>query len=180
MVTTQPQLKSAASLGEVAAHDIISTTMEDVYVADGNLGKGLFAAKKIKKGRVICVFQGEIIDFHAAVAKGEKQCYPLQIDANRYVDLVDPGCFANHSCEPNAAVRNDFELVALFDIPEHAEIRYDYSTTMDEDFFTMPCRCGSPICRGVVTDFKFLPSELQRQYLKHGLVMSFIARKFSD
>jgi uncharacterized protein len=158
-------------------YDTIPIVWRDVYVADGTLGKGLFAARKFSKGEKIGTFEGPVIDFATAVEKGEKQCYPLQIAHNKYVDLIEPGCYANHSCDPNAGIRDDIDLVAIADISPNAEIRYDYSTTMDEDFFTMPCRCGSSICRGIVTDFKFINLALQNKYIKHGQVMSFILNK---
>ena len=85
--------------------------------------------------------------------------------------------FANHSCAPNAGIRNDRDLVALREILKREEIRYDYSTTMDEKSFTMPCRCGAPGCRQVVTDFTELPGGVQEYYLSQGLVMSFIVRR---
>ena len=157
--------------------DIIPDMWKDVYVADGSLGKGLFAARKFSKGERIGVFEGPVIDFAAAVKKGDKQCYPLQIAHDKYIDLNEPGCFSNHSCNPNAGIKNDINLVAIADIPANTEIRYDYSTTMDEDFFTMPCRCGSAVCRGVVTDFKFLNIALQNKYIERGLIMSFILDK---
>jgi len=101
----------------------------------------------------------------------------IQVGPDRYIDTLAPGVFANHSCAPNAGVRNDRDLVALRDIPPGEEIRYDYSTTMDEKSFTMVCRCGAPGCRQVVTDFADLPAAIQDFYLSQRLVMSFIARR---
>jgi uncharacterized protein len=155
-----------------------------VYVADGDLGKGLFANRLIRAGEIIFVFAGPVIGFPEAVAKGDRECYPLQISKDKYIDLAEPGCYANHSCDPNAGVRDgangqSVRLVAIKDIPPGTEIRYDYSTTMDEDYFTMACRCGSPKCRGRVTDFKLLDSEVQERYLALGVVMSFIARQYA-
>ena len=84
---------------------------------------------------------------------------------------------ANHWCAPNAGIRQDRELVALRDIAPREEIRYGYSTTMDEKSFTMRCRCGAPGCRQVVRDFSELPEGLQQYYLSRGLVMSFIVMR---
>jgi uncharacterized protein len=151
-----------------------------LYRAVGNLGLSLFAGQQILKDEVILTFEGKIIGFGEAVAKGDYQCWPLQFDHDKYIDLEMPGCLANHSCEPNAGIRDvgnapRITLVALRDISSGEEIRYDYSTTMDEDFFTMPCRCGSTACRGVVEDFKRLPNHVRKRYLESGLVMKFIA-----
>jgi len=48
---------------------------------------------------------------------------------------------------------------------------------MDEKCFTMRCRCGVPGCRGVVTDFSELPTDIQGFYVSQRLVMSFIVRR---
>src|SRR3989338_3082581 len=113
-------------------------TERSVYVAEGDLGKGLFAARRIVRGEIILRFRGPVIDFDTAVAKGEWQCYPLQIGPSLYIDLLTPGCFANHSCDPNAGIVDNAVLTALSDINEGTEVRYDYSTTMDENLWTMP------------------------------------------
>lgn len=83
----------------------------------------------------------------------------------------------NHSCNPNCGIRNGV-LVALRNIIEGEEIAYDYSTTMDERYWTMACRCGAAACRGIVDDFRTLPEELRRQYLSLGIVMPFIAEQY--
>ena len=120
---------------------------------------------------------GPIIGFSDAVAKGEWQCYPLQIGRGVYVDLEEPGCFANHSCEPNAGIVGGV-LIAIQSIAAGSEVRYDYSTTMDEDYWTMPCRCGVSECRGVITDFKDLPRVVRERYLTLGVVQPFIAEQY--
>lgn len=155
-----------------------------VYRATGDLGWGLFAGRTIRKGDTILVFRGEIISFDEAVAKGDWECWPLQFAHGKYIDLESPGCLANHSCEPNSAVHDEgnptrVSLIALRDISQDEEIRYDYSTTMDEDSFTMPCRCGSEYCRQRVEDFKYLPLSVQEHNLRRGLVMDFISKKFT-
>ena len=57
------------------------------------------------------------------------------------------------------------------------EIFYDYSTTMDEDSWTLQCKCGSQNCRKIVKDFKFLPQELQKKYLELNIVQNFIKKQ---
>ena len=150
-----------------------------IYLSQGNLGTGLFAGRDISKGEEILRFTGPLISFAEAVSKGDKECYPLQIDRNSYIDLEPLGCFVNHSCEPNAGIVNDESLVAIRDIRLGEEIRYDYSTTMDEEHFTMGCRCGSKHCRGTVTDFKELPNPVREKYLQMRVVMAFIAKQYA-
>lgn len=149
------------------------------YISRGELGIGLFASRRIDPNEVILRFAGPQIGFQEAVAKGERQCYPLQIAAGSYIDLVSPGCFANHSCEPNAGI-SDLNLISLVNIDRGQEIRYDYSTTMDEDFWEMECLCQTPTCRGRVTDFKHLPSHTRERYLERNIVMPFIAGQYKQ
>ena len=151
-----------------------------LYVAFGDLGLGVFAQKRIPRGTTIHTYSGPRITFAQVLAKGERQCWPLQVAAANsaiaYVDLDNdaPGCFVNHSCDPNAAIVNDFELVAIEDIAPDVEVRFDYSTTMLERSFEMECRCNSAKCRGVVRDFDTLPMKTQRSYFEQGILSSFI------
>lgn len=148
-----------------------------LYIAKCELGRGVFAKRDIRRGEVILVFEGALIDFAETKRRGPRECMAIQVGPDRYIDTQPPGVFANHSCAPNAGIRNDRELVALLDISQDEEIRYDYATTMDEHSFTMQCRCGVPGCRRVVTDFSELPTDVQQYYLSRGLVMSFIVKR---
>ena len=100
----------------------------------------------------------------------------IQIESDRYIDTRSPGVFVNHSCDPNAGIRSDRYLVALRPLSKGQEIRYDYSTTMEEQSFTMQCLCPSPQCRRRVRDFSTLPQPLRERYIAQGVVMSFIVR----
>lgn len=150
-----------------------------IYIAECSLGRGVFAGRAIRLGELILAFTGALIDFAETKRRGPRECMAIQVGPNQYIDTQPPGVFANHSCAPNAGIRNDRDLVALRDIPRDEEIRYDYSTTMDEKSFIMLCRCGAPGCRQVVGDFAELPAPIQNYYLSQGLVMSFIARRLA-
>lgn len=150
------------------------------WVGGCNLGKGLFAKRHINKGEEILRFTGDIIDFNQALAMGINQAYALQIGNNLYINLEEPGRFVNHSCNPNAGIRNDVVLVALQDIRKGEQVYYDYSATMDEDNWVMQCRCGSANCRKIVKDFKYLPSLVKQKYLDLGVVQRFIAIQYQQ
>jgi uncharacterized protein len=151
--------------------------MDSIYVAQCDLGRGVFAGRDFAAWDEILRFSGPRISFAEALAKGEKQANPLQIDDEEYLDIEPPGVFVNHSCEPNAGIVEDRVLVALRPILRGEEIRFDYSTTMWEDMWTMECRCGSSRCRGVVRDFPDIPPEVQAEYLGLGVVQGFIVRR---
>lgn len=163
-------------LDEVA---LLTNFHSKVYVAPCKFNRGLFAKQDIIVGETIMIFVGEVIDFDTAILKAPQyEGDPLQIDKNIYMNLEAPGRFANHSCDPNAGVRNDVELIALKNIKAGEEIYFDYSTTMDEDYWEMQCGCGSVNCRKTIRDFKYLPSHVKRKYLELNVVQKFITDQY--
>ncbi len=158
---------------------------DKIYIAQSKLdiGKGVFAKRDIRKNERILEFTGLIIsEQQAKLWKGkEVEANLLQIDDNKYIDIEEePGVLVNHSCQPNAGIKNDRILVALRNIKKNEEIFFDYSTTMDEDCWTMKCKCGSKKCRGIVKDFKYLPKDLQKKYLDLDIVQKFIVKKYHE
>ena len=139
-----------------------------------DVGLGVFANRDLAQGEHILMVGGPIIDFAETKRRGPRECMAIQIGENRYYDTRPPGVFVNHSCEPNAGIMDDSNLVALRPIRKGEEIRFDYSTTMEEQSFTMDCLCGAPTCRRVVRDFSTLPEPLRRKYISQGIVMGFI------
>ena len=152
--------------------------LDCIYVDQCELDRGLFAGRDFAKGELIFQFTGAEISFLDAVAKEEAEANPLQIGPNTYIDLEAPCVFINHSCEPNAGIRETCDVYALREIRQGEEIRFDYSTTMSEKHWTMGCLCGTPSCRGIVGDFHDLPEDLQRRYLAMGIVQPFIVEEW--
>jgi hypothetical protein len=74
-------------------------------------------------------------------------------------------------------IKNERMLIALRPIETGEEIRFDYSTTMSADHWTMECRCGQPTCRRVILDFHHLPPIMQNRYLQLGVVQRFIVNE---
>lgn len=150
---------------------------EIIFVALCRLGRGVFARRPIKSGEQILEFTGRRISLDEALARGERQCDPLQIGPREYIEIGEPAVLVNHSCDPNAGIQNDSILVAIADIAQGQgeQIFYDYSTTMDEDCWNLECRCETSACRGTVGDFKNLPHALRERYVRLGIVQSFIA-----
>jgi hypothetical protein len=145
-----------------------------VRIGDTAVGKGVFVTREYEPGEPVLELHGRLIDFAASLAKGERECDALQVGPDRYLDLEPPGVLVNHSCDPNVGIRDDMVLIALRRLRAGDEIRYDYSTTMDEDHWTLECRCGSTHCRGVVGDFKWLPRRRKLELIGQGVVLPFI------
>ncbi len=147
-----------------------------LVVRTGISGRGVFTETQIPRGELLLNYHGPLLRYHQTTP----QTLALQIGPDLYLgesgDLDD---FVNHSCQPNAGLRIDgmkVKLIAIRDIAAGEEIFFDYSTTMDEDDFEMPCRCATPACRGMIRDFKHLPLELQTHYAALGIVPDYNAR----
>ncbi len=150
------------------------------YIDRCDVGLGVFANRDLRPGDVILTVEGPVIDFAETKRRGPRECMAIQIGYDQYIDTQAPAVFVNHSCEPNAGIREDKYLVALTPIPKGHEIRFDYSTTMEEQSFTMQCLCGAPTCRNVVRDFSTLPADLRKRYISDGMVMRFIVQRMSE
>jgi D-alanine-D-alanine ligase-like ATP-grasp enzyme len=86
----------------------------------------------------------------------------------------------NHSCDPNAwnALGNGLNVVARRHITAGEEITMDYATFVGffPEMTSFPCRCGSELCRGMITglDIITVPTLAQRY---HGHMTDYVARK---
>lgn len=148
-----------------------------IYIGDTDVGRGVFAKRLIKKGEKILKLAGRIIDARQITKEKSRRGDPFQVSDKKYIDLKKPGIFVNHSCNPNAGIKNNTILVALKNIKRREEIRYDYSLTMDGSEWAMRCKCRQKNCRKFIKDFKFLPKKLRKKYLRLEIVQKFIAEK---
>ena len=148
-------------------------------------GKGVFANKDIKKGELVKKFSGEIISLKECldrVAKGVMNNDDgFQINNEKYLVLDNTSLSFNHNCNPNAIFKNDTELVTIKNIKKGHEITYDYSTTVGSNItskmWTMPCKCGSKICRKKLGNVLTVPKNTLKKYLKDGLLQNYIIKQ---
>ena len=131
-------------------------------------GKGVFAARRIHKGRRIIEYTGEIIDEAEEQKRGyddsemsRHHTFLFKIDEKTTIDATRRGGIAryiNHSCDPNCeAVWEDRRVFieAIKNIQPGVELAYDYAfehegrlTKEEKEFYF--CRCGSEKCRGTI------------------------------
>lgn len=141
-------------------------------------GKGVFAACDIRKGEKICVMRGGRIGaghLNKVTDSGRNVCVdPLQIGDNAYINMKKPYVLVNHSCNPNAGIKNGNILTAIRNIKKNEEILYDYSSVWFEGF---ECRCGNKNCRRYIEGFFSLPKPARNKYLRLGIVPDFIRSK---
>jgi|SRR3989344_98454 len=144
--------------------------------------KGIFANRDLKKGELITIFQGKVLTYDDIKDSSYEDEHCIQIGKGLYIGpsgkLDD---FINHSCSPNSGIKlinGQLKLVAINNINKGEEIRWDYSTSMNEKHWEMDCSCGSKNCRKRIRDFRCLPKKTQEKYLKLGIAPSYVLQDF--
>jgi uncharacterized protein len=138
-------------------------------------GDGLFTRVPLRAGTAVSRLGGRLVTGRELRrllrAVGESGGYLDTITVARDSHLVlpagQPNGKGNHGCDPNLWWAGDYTLVARHDIAADAELTNDYATSTGEEDFTMPCRCGAEVCRGVVTGNDWRLPELQQRYGAH-------------
>lgn len=151
--------------------------VEPIYVAKSKFGRGVFAARKIRKGESICVIKGKKVSsryLYLIIKQGRNILVdPLQIDYDKFIIMDEPYLLINHSCEPNAGLRNNVNLFAIKKIKKDEEIYYDYSITWFDGF---NCQCGSKNCRKHISDYFTIPMKVRLKYKQLRIIPEFISK----
>ncbi len=153
--------------------------MDSLILGQSELGKAVFANKDFKKGERIIEFKGKPMkrrELPKLIAPEDDRY--VQVGKDKYLGHSgNYDDFFNHSCDPNSGLKFDMDkviLVAIKDIKKGREITWDYSTTLEDDFWEIDCLCKSKNCRKRIRDFKYLPKDIQQKYIKLGVVPGFI------
>ena len=133
-------------------------------------GRGLFAVRPIRKGEIVAIKGGHIVD-RATLRRKRKTigAADVQIDDRFFIAPLERRehdrvmLFLNHSCEPNVGVRGEITFVAMRDVAPGEELTIDYAM-IDSGGDRMVCHCGKPACRGFITGRDWQQPELQRKY----------------
>lgn len=129
-----------------------------VRVGETHVGKGVFAARPIRRNETIGEIRGLFIR-----DPGYTSEYCLDIGGGFALEPDPPYRFLNHCCRPNCDVHyvddpdEECERVWLYaqvDILSGVELTIDYSWPVEG---AIPCRCGSPQCRGWIVAEEDLP-----------------------
>jgi hypothetical protein len=124
-------------------------------VGNTAVGRGVFARRRISGGVVLAEVRGEILDDHP-----EDSSYVMELPGGRLLDPAAPLRFVNHSCDPNCELfywevepgeteEERLWLQTIRPIEPGEELLIDYSWPADA---AIPCRCGTPVCRGWIVD----------------------------
>ncbi len=133
-------------------------------------GSGRFATAAINKGEIIAIRSGHIINGkqlaqHEAIIGGAEHqiaddLYLAPLSAMEFNDVM---CFINHSCTPNVGVMGNIIIVAMRDIQAGEELCLDYAMIFSNEK-SFQCRCGSALCRKMVTGNDWQRPDLQAAY----------------
>lgn len=160
------------------------TTGNPVRAASGCAGTGVVATAPLAAGTVACRFFGRIVPF-AALPRSELR-HALWLDGERWLIAQAPARYINHSCDPNCVLTDDPRdpdaalVVARRAIAPGEEITFAYDRVDADELaanknnpayawraeWTFQCRCGAPICRGLVDGYR--PKERARDLQRPG------------
>jgi histone-lysine N-methyltransferase SETD2 len=139
----------------------------DVAVRDAALkGLGVFALREFRKGEfVLRRRHGRIVanDRIPSLSREDRR-HLCELDYTRSAVLLPPGCYLNHSCEPNA-MRSGVKVFAWRRVRAGEEITIDYRLNAFGSRRSK-CLCGSPSCTGeIIGNFFSLSPRQQLDYL---------------
>jgi uncharacterized protein len=132
-------------------------------------GRGVYAARRIRKGTRVIEYLGERISHAVADARydlkddNDGHTFLFVVDDDICIDAGvggNPARFINHKCDVNCETIIDNKRVfieATRTIEPGEELGYDYQLTWEstddpEELKLYECRCGAANCRGTMLD----------------------------
>lgn len=133
-------------------------------------GFGVFATRRIRSGRLLIGYLGQIITTATArkrygkdAARHDPHTFLFHLGGNRYVDAAVDGNdarFINHSCDPNCDPEVLDEAIwirSIKNIQPGVELTYDYALLIEKGASLKrrsqyTCRCSAAKCRGTMLD----------------------------
>lgn len=145
-----------------------STKSKPLYRVRNSIihGRGVFAARKIRKGKTIIEYRGERTTWAIASRRPDSDpenpyhTFVFELTDGEVIDAGRRGNAArwiNHSCDPNCETYEDADgrvfIEARRKIKRGEELTYDYRLSWDGRVTrkvreAFACRCGTSRCRG--------------------------------
>jgi SET domain-containing protein len=153
--------------------------ISDIVVDDaGGKGLGVFALRTFRKGEFVFRRRyGRIVrSSDLWLLSDDERRHLCELDFDTSAVLLPPGCYLNHSCDPNA-MRSGVRVFAWRDILKGEEITIDYRLNAFDDTDVSGCDCEASNCSGIVTwSFFALDDRTQWAYLPY--TPAFIKREY--
>lgn len=132
-------------------------------------GFGLFAAEVLPAGALVIVWGGRL------VTEDERQSGTFR---ERSLGVLEPGLyigarldepdqpdeFMNHACDPTLWMKDGISFVTRRPVAAGEELTADYALFEFDAGWQMPCLCGLPCCRGIISGADWQRPELQERY----------------
>jgi len=131
-------------------------------------GRGVFATRRIRSGRSLIAYEGQILTEEEADARYDDEADDphtllFHVEGDRYIDASVGGNdarFINHSCDPNCesvVVDGAVVIRAIRNIQPGAELTYDYALEIEANPSRVrralyACLCGAARCRGTMLE----------------------------
>ena len=131
-------------------------------------GRGVFAARKIRKGKTILEYRGERTTWAKASSRPDSDpgnpyhTFVFELANGKVIDAGRDGNAArwiNHSCDPNCETYEDDDgrvfIEARRKIRRGEELTYNYRLSWDGRITrrvreAFACRCGTARCKGTM------------------------------
>src|SRR3954465_486875 len=140
--------------------------IDDVEVRDASAkGRGVYARRSFARGEFI--FRRRhvrvVTPDELPTLREWERIHLCELAFDRFAVLAPPGCYLNHSCDPNA-MRHGVKVFAWRRIAVDEEITIDYRlNAFDGD--SWPCACGSTSCTGTVVGSFFAMDPVRQALL---------------
>lgn len=121
--------------------------IDDVEVRNaGSKGRGVYARRAFGEGEFIFLRRHtRILTASELPGAAEwERIHLCELGFDRFAVLAPPGCYLNHSCDPNA-MRHGVKVFAWRSIEKGEEITIDYRLNAF-DGSAWPCECGAGNC----------------------------------
>lgn len=150
-------------------HPAIEAVMGDVIHGSGLVARGFIGAGEVVSQVEPTATTMRIADLLALTPDEQERLlhHAYQCSEDLLMFEGEPEHLMNHSCDPNVWWLDDQTMVARRDIQPGEEVTYDYAMTEVHVPLDMVCGCGSPMCRGRVTNRDHLDPAWQARYGHH-------------
>ena len=134
-------------------------------------GMGMFASQPIPEEAIVVRIGGTVMtegEFQAYIATVSRYNAVQIGEETHLVDVSTAVGGMNHSCDANLWMRDEVTVVAQRDITAGEELTQDYALYTASPTWTLKaCRCGTPVCRHVITGNDWQRSDVQERYWGH-------------
>ncbi len=134
-------------------------------------GMGMFASQPIQEGEIVVRIGGTVMteeEFRAYISTVSRYNAVQIGEETHLVDVPTALGGMNHSCDANVWMRDEVAVVARRNIAAGEELTQDYALYTTSPTWTIkPCRCGTPVCRQVITGNDWQRPDVQERYRDH-------------